>query len=140
MLVQDLAVIVKEGDKVSATVTGIQEFGCLVAINRAQTAILHISDLTHDPMLLKRPMDELLHIGQRFSVEVCDVNHNDDVVVDDDDDDVVVDYHDVVVVDDDDDDVVVVDDDVVVVDDDDGDDDVVVHDDDDVVVVVVDDD
>ena len=113
MLVQDIAVIVKEGDKVSATVTAIQEFGCLVAINRAQTAILHISDLTHDPMLLKCPMDELLHIGQRFSVEVCDDdNHDDDVVVDvddysDDDDD---DYSD----DDDnhDDDVVVVDDDV----------------------------
>ena len=78
MLVQDLAVIVKEGDKVSATVTSIQEYGCLVAINRAQTAILHLSELSHDPMLLKQPMDELLHIGQRFSVEVCDDDDDDD--------------------------------------------------------------
>jgi len=102
MLIQDIAVLINEGDIVNATVTSVQEFGCLVAINRAQTAILHISELSHDPMLLKHSMEEMHTVGQRFTVKVCDDDHDHDH--DGDDDDVVDDDVDDVDDDDDDDD------------------------------------
>ena len=75
-LVQDLLVLVKEGDTVSATVLALQDFGCFVKITRAQEALLHISDITHDPNLLKKPVSELIAVGQSFSVQVTHVDKN----------------------------------------------------------------
>jgi polyribonucleotide nucleotidyltransferase len=70
-LVQDIGVIVKEGDTVSATVTSVLDYGVVVTINRAQQAILHQVELTHDPALLqKHSMGGLLKAGQRLDVKV----------------------------------------------------------------------
>lgn len=69
-LVQDIAVLVKEGDTVSATVSSVLDYGVIVTINRAQQALLHVSELSHDSALLKRPTAELVKIGQRFNVKV----------------------------------------------------------------------
>lgn len=70
-LVQDIAVLVKEGDTVSATVSSVLDYGVIVTINRAQQALLHLSELSHDSALLKRPVAELVKLGQRFNVKVC---------------------------------------------------------------------
>lgn len=69
-LVQDIAVLVKEGDTVSATVSSVLDYGVIVTINRAQQALLHVHELSHDTALLKRPTVELVQVGQRFHVKV----------------------------------------------------------------------
>jgi polyribonucleotide nucleotidyltransferase len=69
-LVQDIAVLVKEGDTVTATVTSVMDYGMVVTINRAQQALLHISDLSHDQTLLRKPVASLVKLGQRFNVKV----------------------------------------------------------------------
>ena len=75
-LVQDIAVLVKEGDTVTATVTSVMDFGLLVTINRAQQALLHISDLSHDTALLRKPTTDLVKPGQRFNVKVTAACYN----------------------------------------------------------------
>lgn len=69
-LIQDIAVLVKEGDIVTATVIRVLEFGAIVTINRAQQAILHLSEITHDPKLQKKSVADLISPGQRFKVKV----------------------------------------------------------------------
>jgi polyribonucleotide nucleotidyltransferase len=69
-LVQDIAVLVKEGDTVTATVTSVMDYGMVVTINRAQQALLHVSDLSHDQALLRKPVAALVKPGQRFNVKV----------------------------------------------------------------------
>lgn len=69
-LVQDIAVLVKEGDTVTATVTSVMDYGMVVTINRAQQALLHISDLSHDQALIRKPVASLVRPGQRFNVKV----------------------------------------------------------------------
>ena len=69
-LVQDIAILVKVGDTVSATIAQVMDYGVIVTINRAQQAILHISELSHDATLLKRPVNELVKVGQRLNVKV----------------------------------------------------------------------
>lgn len=69
-LVEDLVIMVKEGDTLSAEVLDVKDFGAMVNITRAQEALLHMSELTHDITLLKKPMHELLGIGQCLMVKV----------------------------------------------------------------------
>ncbi len=69
-LVQDIAVLIKEGDTVTATVQSVMDFGALVTINRAQQALLHISDLTYDPAILRNTAFDVLQVGQRYHVKV----------------------------------------------------------------------
>jgi predicted RNA-binding protein with RPS1 domain len=75
MLVQDLVVVVKEGDVYAAEVVDVKDFGAVVKIARAKEALLHISELTHDPQLLKKnTLAELLAVGQRLEVKVLAVD------------------------------------------------------------------
>ena len=75
MLVQDLVVVVKEGDIYSAEVVDVKDFGAVVKIARAKEALLHISEITHDPQLLKQnTLAELLTVGQRLEVQVTAVD------------------------------------------------------------------
>jgi polyribonucleotide nucleotidyltransferase len=69
-LVQDIAVLVKVGDVMSAQVLDVKDFGLIVKVNRAQEGLLHVSDISHDTELLKRPLDELFKVGQRLDVKV----------------------------------------------------------------------
>jgi polyribonucleotide nucleotidyltransferase len=69
-LVQDLLVVVQVGGTHSAEVLELKDFGAFVKITRTQEALLHISDLTSDPHLLKKPISELLAVGQRANVKV----------------------------------------------------------------------
>jgi polyribonucleotide nucleotidyltransferase len=69
-LIQDIAVVVKEGDTVTGMVTGIMDYGIVVTVNRAQQALLHSSELTHDANLAKKHPSELVKLGQRYNVKV----------------------------------------------------------------------
>ena len=72
MLVQDLVTDITEGAVYRAEVLEVREFGALVKLTRAQEALLHLSELTHDPLLAKRPLVELLAVGQTIDVKVCE--------------------------------------------------------------------
>ena len=72
-LVQDLVGMVEVGATFLSEVIDIKDFGLLVKINRAQEALLHMSELTHDLNLLRRPLHELVSPGQRLQVVVMSV-------------------------------------------------------------------
>ena len=74
MLVEDIAILVKEGDQLTATVGSLFDYGLIVRINRAQEALLHVSDISHDTQLMKKPLQELVVVGQRIRVKVCAIN------------------------------------------------------------------
>lgn len=74
LLVQDLVVEIQEGDIYRAEVVGIRDFGALVRLTRAQTALLHISELSHSEELLRKPVSDLLAVGQRIEVKVLHVD------------------------------------------------------------------
>lgn len=69
-LVEDLVLSVEPGETCMAVVSAVKDFGATVKITRAQEALLHLSELSHDEALLKRPITELVAIGQRFEVQV----------------------------------------------------------------------
>ena len=71
VLIHDLVNIVQPGDTFSAEVVDVKDFGLMVKITRAQEALLHISELTHDPVALKKSLTELVAVGQRLDVQVC---------------------------------------------------------------------
>ena len=73
-LVQDIVALPVKGAKFNAEVTDVKDYGCTVKITRAQEALLHVSELTHDPKLLARPVAELVAVGQRIPVEVLSVD------------------------------------------------------------------
>jgi polyribonucleotide nucleotidyltransferase len=68
--VQDLVSVVSVGDVFPAEVVDIKDYGVMVKITRAQEALLHMSELSHDSNLLRKPMTDLLAIGQRIDVKV----------------------------------------------------------------------
>ena len=51
-------------------VVDIKDFGLMVKINRAQEALLHISELSYDTALLKKPLKDLITIGQLLKFKV----------------------------------------------------------------------
>ena len=59
----------KIGERYSAEVTDLKDFGALVKLSRAQEALLHMSELSHDSQVLKMPINELLAVGQRLDVQ-----------------------------------------------------------------------
>ena len=69
-LVQDLVVVLKEGDVLTAEVLEVKDYGAIVKITRAQEAILHVSEITHDKQLSKKSVNLLLSVGQRLKVKV----------------------------------------------------------------------
>eukprot|EP00598_Pedospumella_elongata_P008934 CAMPEP_0184985228 /NCGR_PEP_ID=MMETSP1098-20130426/14003_1 /TAXON_ID=89044 /ORGANISM="Spumella elongata, Strain CCAP 955/1" /LENGTH=1061 /DNA_ID=CAMNT_0027509305 /DNA_START=44 /DNA_END=3229 /DNA_ORIENTATION=+ len=73
-LVQDIAVLVKEGDTVTATIQAVLDYGAVVTINRAQQALLHATELTHDKDLFRKSPSEMIKVGQRFNVKITQVD------------------------------------------------------------------
>lgn len=73
-LVQDLVGDIKEGDTYLGEILEIKDFGALVKLTRAQEAILHISEISHDKNLGRKPVDELLCIGQKVNVQILQVD------------------------------------------------------------------
>jgi predicted RNA-binding protein with RPS1 domain len=73
-LVQDLVGDIKEGDTYLGEVLEIKDFGALVKLTRAQEAILHISEISHDKDLGRKPVDELFCVGQKVHVKVLQVD------------------------------------------------------------------
>jgi len=74
MLVQDLVALIAEGDLFSAEVIKVEDFGAIVKIARAQEALLHVSEISHDPLVQKKIMSELLVVGQRLDIQVLTVD------------------------------------------------------------------
>eukprot|EP01038_Epipyxis_sp_PR26KG_P013020 gene13020-17452_t len=74
-LVQDLAVTLNVGDVHFGQIINIMDFGVVVQLNRGQEAMLHVSDMSHDVELMKKPIAELFKIGQIFEVKVTHVNN-----------------------------------------------------------------
>jgi len=74
LFIKELASNINEGDVFNGQVVEVKDYGVLVKITRAQIALLHISELTHDPELLKKPVSELVAVGQRLMVKVLNVD------------------------------------------------------------------
>ncbi len=74
-LIQDLVVIMKEGDILTGEVLEVKDYGAFMKVTRAQQALLHVSEITNDPILMKKPMDELLSVGQKLKVKVMSFMH-----------------------------------------------------------------
>ena len=74
MLIQDLVSVIKVGDTYLAEVSDIKDYGAMIKITRAQEALLHISEVTHDKDVLKKPLKDVLTVGQRIDVKVIHVD------------------------------------------------------------------
>jgi polyribonucleotide nucleotidyltransferase len=70
LLVQDLVLEILEGSIYSAEVIDVKDFGATVKLTRAQEALLHLSELSHDLNVIRRPINELLAVGQVIKVKV----------------------------------------------------------------------
>lgn len=70
ILVQDLVSFPQEGDLFTSEVVEIMDFGLQVKLTRAQRALLHISELSHDPELLRKNLKDVVKIGQKIDVKV----------------------------------------------------------------------
>ena len=59
-----------QGDIVVGEVIDIRDYGLMVKINRVQEALLHVSELSHDTVMMKKPLKELIEAGAllRFKV------------------------------------------------------------------------
>ena len=69
-MIIDLVGEVKEGNTYIGEIVELKDFGALVQLSRAQEAILHISELTHDKVLRKSLISDLLAVGQKVNVKV----------------------------------------------------------------------
>ena len=74
LFIKELVCNINENDVFHGQVVEVKDYGALVKITRAQIALLHISELTHDPELLKKPVSELVAVGQRLQVKVLNVD------------------------------------------------------------------
>lgn len=74
LFIKELACNINENEVFNGQVVEVKDYGALIKITRAQIALLHISELTHDPELLKRPVSELVAVGQRLQVKVLNVD------------------------------------------------------------------
>ena len=72
-LVQDLVGMVAVGSEFLCEVLDIRDFGLMVKLNRAQEALLHMSELTNDLGLMRKPLSELVQVGQRLRCVVMTV-------------------------------------------------------------------
>jgi polyribonucleotide nucleotidyltransferase len=72
--IEDIAVMLKEGAVIIATIVEILEYGLVVRINRAGEGFIHVSDFTHDMNLMKQPMESFVQVGQSFPAKVSNVD------------------------------------------------------------------
>ena len=64
-----------QGDVVVGEIVDIRDYGAVVKVNRAQDALLHISQISHDKVLMKNQLKDLLKVGQRMRLKVGIFNH-----------------------------------------------------------------
>lgn len=51
-------------------VIDIRDYGLMVKINRAQEALMHVSELSHDIAMMKKPLKELITAGALLQFKV----------------------------------------------------------------------
>lgn len=70
LLIQDLVSVVQENEVFTSEIMDIKDFGLNVKLTRAQEALLHISEITHDTSIIKMNLNEVFKIGQNLDVKV----------------------------------------------------------------------
>ena len=73
-LVKDIVTVLEPGDTLTGEVTELKDFGAFVKLTRSQEAMLHLSELSHDVTVLKRPLSSTLAVGQKVEVQVLSVD------------------------------------------------------------------
>ena len=74
LLVQDLVEDFQVGDQVSGKVVELRDYGATVRLSRAQDALLHMSEVSHDSAVNRRPLDEVLYPGQILDLLITAVD------------------------------------------------------------------
>ena len=74
LLVQDIVLLVQEGQLMTAEIKDILDFGLIVKLTRSQEALLHISDISWDPNIYKSDLSQIFCVGQRIDVKVISVD------------------------------------------------------------------
>jgi ribosomal protein S1 len=54
----------------------IKDYGVTVKLTRAQEALLHVSEISHDEAIQRKPVNEILAVGQRIKVMVSLFNQS----------------------------------------------------------------
>ena len=73
-LVKDIVTVLEPGDELTGEVTEIKDFGAFVKLTRSQEAMLHLSEISHDSAVIKRPIATTLAVGQKVQVQVLSVD------------------------------------------------------------------
>ena len=74
-LIQDIAIMIKENEIIpNAMIMEVRDFGLILKINKSQVGLLHISEISHDKEILKKPLSELFRKGQKLNVKVIQVD------------------------------------------------------------------
>lgn len=73
-LVLDIVTVLEPGQVLSGEVMDIKDFGVFVKLTRSQEAILHLSEISHDSAITKRPLEQSMAVGQRLQVQVLSVD------------------------------------------------------------------
>ena len=60
-----------KGDIIKATVSGIEEYGIFVKINKKYDGLIHISEVSHD---FVRKIDDYVNVGEEIFVEIIDID------------------------------------------------------------------
>lgn len=72
--IEDIGISLKEGAEVNATIVEILEYGLIVRVNRAGDGFIHVSELSCDEELLKKPLASFLSVGQSFKAKVSSLS------------------------------------------------------------------
>ena len=59
------------GDIIKATVSGIEEYGIFVKIDKKYDGLVHISEVSHD---FVRKIDDYVNVGDEIYVEVLEID------------------------------------------------------------------
>jgi polyribonucleotide nucleotidyltransferase len=74
-LIEDIGVLVNVNDIFETTsIVDIKDYGLILKVNRSQLGLLHISELTHDPTILSKPLKSLFKKGQMIPSKVTSVD------------------------------------------------------------------
>lgn len=68
--VEDVVLIVEEGQVLTAEILEVKDFGLIVKLTRAQEALLHVSELSWDPAVSRGDLSQIFCTGQRIDVKV----------------------------------------------------------------------
>ncbi|WP_071130833.1 CvfD/Ygs/GSP13 family RNA-binding post-transcriptional regulator [Enterococcus timonensis] len=63
--------MLKIGQKLAGTITGIQPYGAFVALDDHQQGLIHVSEIQHG---FTKEINEYLKIGQKVEVQIIDID------------------------------------------------------------------